>query len=375
MTSSIQSLPHRGHPPLKGPVIIDALAARYGGMAYGTAQLAHHLADDSDLGPIIVVTREGSLVEQDLRPRPGLSLLTLRQPKRFELAWRLLWEGSGLPRLVRRHHASSVLTVSGMLPRPVGAPVVSYLRNALMFERGGAANHLRRWAVRRTARSAKHVLVPSRAMAETVADVIGVRAEVVPLGVDHTRFRPTSKPGADVLCVADFYRHKRQDLLLEAWAALPPPRPRLRLIGDARVDPSWHTRIAAQAARHRDLGNITLSAPLSRDELVDAYHRARVFALASEYESFCFPVLEAQACGIPAVVRDIPVLRETGGRMTTYIAGDDPETWAAALQRLLADDHLHEAARAAGLEHARGFTWERTADAVRARLLPDHSAG
>jgi glycosyltransferase involved in cell wall biosynthesis len=54
--------------------------------------------------------------------------------------------------------------------------------------------------------------------------------------------------------------------------------------------------------------------------------------------------------------------------MTTYISGDDPEAWTAALQRLLADDHLHEATRAAGLEHAQGFTWERTAAAVRARL-------
>jgi glycosyltransferase involved in cell wall biosynthesis len=358
-----------------GPVIIDALAARYGGMAYGTAQLAYHLAGDPQVGPIIVVTREGSLIARNIRPRPGLRLVTLRCPKRHELAWRLLWEGFALPRFVRRHGASSVLTVSGMLPRDVGAQVVSYLRNSVMFERGGTANHLRRWAVRRTARSAEHVLVPSKAMAARVHEVIGVRTEVVPLGIDHARFRPTGEPGTDVLCVADFYRHKRQDVLLEAWAALPPPRPRLRLIGDVRVDPSWHTRIAAQAASYRGLGDISVSSRLPLDEVVDAYRSARVFALASENESFCFPVVEAQACGIPAVVRDIPILRETGGPGTTYVAGDDAEAWAAALHRLLADDLVHAAARAAGLEHARRFSWEKTADAVRARLLAEGSAG
>jgi glycosyltransferase involved in cell wall biosynthesis len=354
-------------------VIIDALAARFGGTAYGTAQLAHHLADDPDLGAIVVVTREGSLVAQDIRPRPGLHLVTLHRPKSHELAWRLLWESFALPRLVRRHRASSVLTVSGMLPRAVGARVVCYLRNSIMFEQGGAANHLRRWAVRRTARSAEHVLVPSKAMAAHVAEVIGVRAEVVPLGVDHARFRPTIEQGTDVLCVADFYRHKRQDLLLEAWAALPPPRPRLRLIGDIRVDPSWHAMIAAQAARYRRLGDISLGPRLPLDGVLDAYQSARVFALASQHESFCLPVLEAQACGIPAVVRDIPILRETGGRGTTYVAGDDAEAWAAALQRLLADDRVHAVARAAGLEHARRFSWEKTADAVRGRLLPEGS--
>ncbi len=355
-----------------GTVIIDALAARYGGIAYATVQLAHHLADDP--GGIIVVTREGSLVAQDIRARPGLRLVTLRRPRRYELARRLLWEGFALPRLVRRHHATSVLTVSGMLPRAVGARVVSYPQNPVMFERGGATNRLRRWAVRRTARSAEHVLVPSKAMAARVAEVIGVRAEVVPLGVDHARFRPASEPGTEVLCVADFYRHKRQDVLLEAWAALPPPRPRLRLIGDIRVEPSWHGRIAAQAARYRGLGDITLSPRLPLDEVVDAYHGARVFALASQHESFCLPVLEAQACGIPAVVRDTPVLRETGGRGTTYVAGDDAETWAAALQRLVVDDDAHATARAEGLENARRFDWERNAAAVRARLLVPEEA-
>jgi len=123
------------------------------------------------------------------------------------------------------------------------------------------------------------------------------------------------------------------------------------------------------------LGDISLSPRLPLDEVVDAYHGARVFALASEHESFCFPVLEAQACGIPGVVRDLPVLRETGGRGTTYVAGDDAGTWAAALQRLLVDDLGHAAARAASLEHALRFSWEKTAAAVRARLLPEHARG
>jgi glycosyltransferase involved in cell wall biosynthesis len=351
----------------RGPIVVDALAARYGGAAHATVQLVQHLAKDKV--DVIVVTREGSLVAGGLTPFSGLCVVTLSNPKRYELARRLLWEGFALPRLVRCHGAASVLTFSGMLPRAVGARVITYLHNPVMFERGGSANQLRRWAVRRTSHAAEHVLVPSKVMAARVAEVIGVRAEVVPLGVDHARFRPARKLGTEVLCVADFYRHKRHDVLLDAWAALPPPRPRLRLIGDVRVDPAWYRRIAAHAERYASLGSITLSPRVPLDEVVRAYHRARVFALASHHESFCFPVLEAQACGIPAVVRDISVLRETGGRGTTYVAGDDAETWAAALQRLVVDDEAHATVRAMGIKNARRFSWERTADAVRARLL------
>jgi glycosyltransferase involved in cell wall biosynthesis len=100
-----------------------------------------------------------------------------------------------------------------------------------------------------------------------------------------------------------------------------------------------------------------------------------VFALASQHESFCLPVLEAQACGLPAVLRDTSVLRETGGEGPTYVSGDDAETWAAALKGLLVDDQAHAAARAKGLEHARGYSWERTAGAIRARLLAEATAG
>jgi glycosyltransferase involved in cell wall biosynthesis len=350
---------------VRGPLIIDGLAARFGGTVSTTVELAQRLSDDP--GDVIVVTREGSLVAESVRQHEGLRVLTLSRPRRGELARRLLWEGLVLPRLVRRSRASSVLTVSGMLPRAVGVPVVSYLQNAVMVEREGVPNRLRRWAVRRTA--AEHVLVPSEAMATRLADVIGVEAEVVPLGVDHARFRPGRAPGRDVLCVADFYRHKRQDVILEAWAALPPPRPRLRIVGDLRVDAAWHRRIADQAARYRSLGEISLSPRLSRDELVKAYHGARVLALATEHESFCLPLLEAQASGVPSVVRDLPALRETGGAGTAYVDADDPAAWAAELERLVVDDDAHAAARAKGLEHAQRFSWERTAAAVRARLV------
>jgi glycosyltransferase involved in cell wall biosynthesis len=316
----------------------------------------------------VVVTREGSLVAAGLETMPEVRVLLLPDGGRFELAHRVLWEASGLPKLVRREGASAVLSWSGMLPRTVGATVVCYLANPLMFERRDAGNRLRRWAARRTLGQSSHVLVPTRATAARAAEALGRTPEVVPLGVDHARFRPASEPGSDVLCVADFYPHKRQDLILATWAGLPSPRPRVRLIGNPAVDPGWYEQLRRQAEELARLGEITFETGLSFDAVAEAYRGARVFALATLAESFCLPLLEAQACGVPAVVRDLPVLREVGGTGTAYIAGDDAGTWAAALSRLLADDGAHAAARKAGLEHARAFSWERTAEEVRSRL-------
>jgi glycosyltransferase involved in cell wall biosynthesis len=103
--------------------------------------------------------------------------------------------------------------------------------------------------------------------------------------------------------------------------------------------------------------------------LVAAYRRARVLVIASEYESFCMPLLEALACGVPAVVRDLPALRETGGTGTRFVAGNYAERWATELDTLLAGGDAYRRARAAGLEHAARFDWQRTATGLRDAAL------
>ena len=57
--------------------------------------------------------------------------------------------------------------------------------------------------------------------------------------------------------------HKRHDLALAAWAALPPPRPRLRLIG-SRVAPKHGRAVRASIAAYRRMGTITVEAGVSR---------------------------------------------------------------------------------------------------------------
>jgi glycosyltransferase involved in cell wall biosynthesis len=353
--------------PASGAIIIDALAARYGGTAYAAIELAQRLAGEAD--EVVVITREGSLVAEGLEPRLGLRVLALGDAHRLELVRRLVWEAFRLPRLVRSERASSVLSWSGILPRAVDARLVCFLANPLMFEGRGAGNRLRRWGARRTLRNASQALVPTEAMAKRATQALGRVPDVVPLGVDHGRFHPANRPGRDVLCVADFYAHKRQDLVLATWAALPGPRPRLRLIGNPAVNPGWYESVRHHAERLQGLGEITFEWGLSHDRLAEAFREARVFTLATLHESFCLPLLEAQACGVPVVVRDLPDLRETGGSGATYVEGDDPGKWAAALSRLLADEAAYAAARAAGLEHASRFSWERTTAAVRSRLL------
>jgi len=86
---------------------------------------------------------------------------------------------------------------------------------------------------------------------------------------------------------------------------------------------------------------------VDKDELAELYRRATALVLPSRFEGFGIPVLEAMASGTPVVVSSDPALRE--------VAGD-------AAAPTVAEAIAHRARyRSAGLEQARLFSWERTA--------------
>jgi glycosyltransferase involved in cell wall biosynthesis len=58
---------------------------------------------------------------------------------------------------------------------------------------------------------------------------------------------------------------------------------------------------------------------------------AAAFLFPSQYEGFGLPPLEAVACGTPALVSDIPVLRESTAGAATTVAAGDVDAWAEAV--------------------------------------------
>ena len=348
-------------------MLVDALAARRGGTAFAAVQVARRLAERSDVGPVRVVTRAGSLVDSGLagNANGGLTVHRLGRERPGEIVTRLAWEAASLRRQARDR---PVLSWSGMLPvRPAG-PLVGYLANPVAFERDGALNRTRRAAMRRTASWSRVVLVPSATQARLVERTLGCPVEVVPLGLDHVRFVPAAAEGDELLYVADFYPHKRHDLVLDAWQLLPEPRPILRFIGRPPPAAEWYRSMLERTVEWRRSGELVMQSGLPLADLVAAYHGARLALVASEHESFSLPVLEAQACAVAVVLRDTPILRETSGGAAAYVAGDDPREWERALRSLLGDAAQRAAIRERGLANAARYSWERTAAEIAARI-------
>ena len=74
------------------------------------------------------------------------------------------------------------------------------------------------------------------------------------------------------------------------------------------------------------------------EELLALLTGAAALLYPSKYEGFGLPPLEAWACGTPALVSDLPVLRESTEDRATFLPLGDPDAWADAVRRALAGE-------------------------------------
>jgi glycosyltransferase involved in cell wall biosynthesis len=73
-------------------------------------------------------------------------------------------------------------------------------------------------------------------------------------------------------------------------------------------------------------------------------------------------MLEAMACGTPVVASRASALPEIGGEAALYVAPDDPHAWASALRSVVDDRSLRDRLGIAGIERAKHFDWNESAE-------------
>ncbi len=92
---------------------------------------------------------------------------------------------------------------------------------------------------------------------------------------------------------------------------------------------------------------------------------ATLFAYPSVYEGFGFPPLEAMSLGTPVVSTSAGALSEVlSSQAALLVESGDVEGLASAMAKLSGDSFLSEKLRAAGVEHARSFSWDRCAEGL-----------
>jgi glycosyltransferase involved in cell wall biosynthesis len=100
-------------------------------------------------------------------------------------------------------------------------------------------------------------------------------------------------------------------------------------------------------------------------DMAALYRAADVLAFPSTREGFGLVVLEALAAGLPAVVSDLPVLREhlEDGRDCAMVPVERPRPLADALVRVAGDPALRARLIEGGRRTASRYSWAACAEA------------
>lgn len=213
------------------------------------------------------------------------------------------------------------------------------------------------------------VITVSEANARYISQRFGVpssKLRIIPCGVDTERFRPGRRATPPhIVCVARLKPFKNQALLLEACDRL--RRKGLRfhcvLVGDGPSRDDLHTlRSHFQLERIVDFVGAA-----DQTEVRGWWQRAALAVLPSDSEGAPVCLMEAAACGVPAVATDVGGVGEIveDGSTGVLLPPGDADALAEALEDLLRDEpkaaRLGEAARRRAVER---FSVTRQVDAL-----------
>ena len=216
------------------------------------------------------------------------------------------------------------------------------------------------------AKRVQRVFTPSEYVKHNVTRRFGIREVTVTRnGVDHTRFHPCAKqtrfalPQEYVLFVGTLEPRKNLRALLDAWSAIKHEFKNTWLMIVGVGGSVFKTiQISQKIERVRFLGYV------DDETLAGLYANASLFVLPSQDEGFGLPAIEAMASGTPVIVSDGGALPEVVGDAGLRFCLSTPNGLANTMKEGLGDKKLRDEMREKGLERARRFSWQRTADIV-----------
>nr|WP_260435779.1 glycosyltransferase family 1 protein [Burkholderia seminalis] len=285
-----------------------------------------------------------------------------------------LWEQWTLPRTTRGRTLLSLCNIGPLVKRDQ----LLMIHDAAVFDLpAGYSLAFRLWyrfAFSILKRRARHIVTVSHFSRARLAARLGVppaRLSVVPGAVDHID-RIDADPGVlsrlnletdgYVLFVGSLAPGKNLVRALAAIALMRASHPTLRFV----IAGGANAKIfgVREAGLREDDPYVTWAGYVTDGELKALYEHAGCFVFPSLYEGFGLPPLEAMRCGCPVIVSHEGSLQEVCGGAALFCDAYSPPDIAAAIARVMDDPELRARLRTTGREHARRYSWQRSARAL-----------
>ncbi|MFQ5512339.1 MAG: glycosyltransferase family 4 protein [Candidatus Krumholzibacteriia bacterium] len=282
------------------------------------------------------------------------------------------------PDVIHTHcPAAPTLPLMALLAAPSRSRVVGTFHAAA---RGIAAYRFFKPLLNRLMRRIDHRVAVSHAAMDLATRYFPGTYEVIPNGVDCTRFTPGHEPFAhlrddafNVLFVGRMDKRKGLKYLFRAVASVAERvrgRVRLIVVGDDGPRRYLLPRLPAGV-------DLVYTGVVSKEDLPRYFASGDVLCSpAIERESFGIVLLEAMASGIPVIGTGIPgyltILRD--GWNSLVVPPRDAQSLSKSIERLMADDTLRWKLRTNALDFARLYGWDRIVDRLETVYQGDSAA-
>jgi glycosyltransferase involved in cell wall biosynthesis len=167
-------------------------------------------------------------------------------------------------------------------------------------------------------------------------------------------------PDRYLLVVGSIEPRKNLARLVRSLSIVRREHPDLKLVIAGSL--GWLVESFFEALDRFDQRNaVIITGYVPEDDLSPLYAGAAAAVLASLYEGFGLPILEAMACGAPVACSSTSSVGEIAGDAALTFDPECPGEITAALRKLLNDPTLRADLIEKGLAHADRFSWQRAA--------------
>ncbi len=111
----------------------------------------------------------------------------------------------------------------------------------------------------------------------------------------------------------------------------------------------------------KDLEGVTCLGFIPANDMPKLYNTADLFVIPSYYEGFGFTLLEAMACGCPAVASQMGACAEVSSGASLLADPHNPTDFAEKIRLVLTDHNLRSSLKIKSLKRAGDFSWKQTA--------------
>jgi len=220
------------------------------------------------------------------------------------------------------------------------------------------------------ARSADLVFADSRLTARRLTEQLGVdprRVLVLSPGVDVGPLpSPLHAKSIDCIFIGRLLPHKHVDVMLRALTRIPDVTAMIVGSGPEKA------RLIALAGELGIRDRVSFESPASHEAVIERLRGARLLVFPSTREGFGVAVLEANACGVPALVVQHPdnaALELVRDGVTGIICDLAPEPMAAQIRKFLADPLMQSRMSKAALATAATYSWDAYVNKMEAALM------